>query len=64
MQYRGGLLSGATPGMTELLVRVTGPKPNRYFWPMLARFAPATLEVWVQQRNGKDPLLPAERAAG
>ena len=44
-------LSGATPGVTELLVRVTGPKPNKYFWPMLARFAPAMLEVWVQQRT-------------
>ncbi|HWN42785.1 MAG TPA: hypothetical protein VNW71_11220 [Thermoanaerobaculia bacterium] len=44
-------LSGATPGVTELLVRVTGPRPNGYFWPMLARFAPATLEVWVQQRK-------------
>jgi ELWxxDGT repeat protein len=44
-------LSGATPGVAELLVRVAGPKPNRYFWPMLARFAPATLEVWVQQRS-------------
>ncbi|HWM92065.1 MAG TPA: hypothetical protein VN493_14975 [Thermoanaerobaculia bacterium] len=47
-------LSGATPGtpgITELLVRVTGPKPNRHFWTMLARFAPATLEVWVQQRK-------------
>lgn len=44
-------LSGATPGVTDLLVRVSGPKPNKYFWPMLARFAPATLEVWVQQRK-------------
>lgn len=37
--------------MTELLVRVAGPKPNGYFWPMLARFAPATMELWVQQRK-------------
>lgn len=38
--------------MTELLlVRVTGPKPNKHFWPMLTRFAPATFEVWVQQRK-------------
>ncbi|HEX5720940.1 MAG TPA: hypothetical protein VF179_32600 [Thermoanaerobaculia bacterium] len=46
----GGSTPG-TPGITELLVRVTGPRPNGYFWPMLARFAPATLEVWVQQRK-------------
>lgn len=44
-------LSGATPGLAELLVRVTGPKPNKYFWPMLARFTPATLEVWIQQQK-------------
>jgi ELWxxDGT repeat protein len=44
-------LSGAVPGLTELLVRVTGPKPNKYYWSSLARFAPATLEVWVQQRK-------------
>jgi ELWxxDGT repeat protein len=38
-------------GTAEVLVRVTGPKPNKYFWPMIARFTPATLEVWVQQRK-------------
>lgn len=27
-----------------------GPRPNGYFWPTLARFTPATLEVWVQQK--------------
>jgi ELWxxDGT repeat protein len=46
-------LRGAPPGLTELLVRVTGPKPNQYYWPMLARFAPATLEVWIQQKKTK-----------
>ena len=46
-------LRGAAPGLTELLVRVTGPKPNQYFWPMLARFAPSTLEVWIQQKKTK-----------
>ena len=38
-------------GTAEVLVRVMGPKPNGYFWPMMARFTPATLEVWVQQRK-------------
>ena len=46
-------LGGATPGVTELLVRVQGPKPNGYFWPMLARFAPATMELWVQEKKTK-----------
>jgi ELWxxDGT repeat protein len=44
-------LSGALPGVTELLVRVPGPKPNGYFWPTLGRFTPAALEVWVQQKK-------------
>ncbi len=44
-------LSGALPGVTELLVRVPGPRPNGYYWPTLARFTPAALEVWVQQRT-------------
>jgi ELWxxDGT repeat protein len=44
-------LSGAVPGQTELLVRVTGLRPNGYYWPMLARFTPATLEVWIEQRK-------------
>jgi ELWxxDGT repeat protein len=44
-------LSGATPGVADLLVRVSGPKPNKYFWTAIARFAPATMEVWVQQRK-------------
>jgi ELWxxDGT repeat protein len=44
-------LSGAVPGQAELLVRVTGPRPNGYYWPMLARFTPAALEVWIEQRK-------------
>lgn len=44
-------LSGAVPGLTDLLIRVPGPKPNGYFWPTMARFTAATLEVWVQQRK-------------
>jgi ELWxxDGT repeat protein len=44
-------LSGALPGVTEVLVRVPGPRPNGYYWPTLARFTPAALEVWVQQRS-------------
>lgn len=44
-------LSGATPGTAELLVRVTGPKPNGFYWASVARFTPAILEVWVQQRK-------------
>jgi hypothetical protein len=37
--------------VTELLVRVPGPRPNGYYWPTLARFTPAALELWVQQRS-------------
>lgn len=44
-------LSGATAGVPDLLVRVTGPKPNGFYWPMVARFAPVTYEVWIQQRK-------------
>ena len=44
-------LSGALPGVTEILVRVPGPRPNGYYWPTLARFTPAALELWVQQRT-------------
>jgi ELWxxDGT repeat protein len=44
-------LSGALPGVTELLVRVTGPRPNGYYWPHLARFTPSPLEVWIQQKT-------------
>lgn len=47
-------LSGATPGVPDLLVRVSGPRPNKHYWTMTARFAPATLEVWIQQgKKGK-----------
>lgn len=47
-------LGGATPGVTDLLVRVSGPKPNKHYWTMMARFVPATLEVWIQQgKRGK-----------
>ena len=42
---------GGAPGQTDLLLRVTGPRPNGYFWPLLARVAPATMEVWIEQRK-------------
>jgi len=42
---------GTAPGQTDLLLRVTGPRPNGYLWPMLARFAPATMEVWIEQKK-------------
>jgi hypothetical protein len=42
-------VSGALPGRTELFVRISGPRPNGYFWVSLARLTPSQVEVWVEK---------------
>lgn len=42
-------ISGAVPGRPELLLRVVGPRPNGRLWPVLVRFSPSTVEVWLEQ---------------
>jgi hypothetical protein len=44
-------VSGAVPGRTELLLRVVGPRPNGYLWPILTRLSPSQIEVWIEQRS-------------
>lgn len=38
-------------GAPEVLVRIAGPRPNGYLWPMLARFTASAVEVWIQQKK-------------
>jgi ELWxxDGT repeat protein len=42
-------VSGALPGRTEAFVRVIGPRPNGRLWPVVTRFTPSRLEIWIQQ---------------
>jgi hypothetical protein len=44
-------VSGAVPGRTEALLRVVGPRPNGYLWPILAKLSPSQVEVWIEQRS-------------
>ena len=44
-------IAGALPERTELFVRVIGPRPNGKLWPVLVRFTPSPLEVWIEQRS-------------
>lgn len=44
-------VSGAIPGRTEVLLRVVGPRPNGYLWPVLAKLSPSQVEVWIAQRS-------------
>lgn len=42
-------VSGAVPGRSELLLRMTGPRPNGFLWTSLVRFTPSRVEVWAEQ---------------
>jgi photosystem II stability/assembly factor-like uncharacterized protein len=42
-------VSGALAGRTEVLVRVVGPRPNRYFWPLMVKLTPAEVDVWIER---------------
>lgn len=41
--------SGALPGRVEVLVRVVGPKPNGFLWPLLVKLSTSQVEVWIEQ---------------
>jgi hypothetical protein len=41
--------SGALPGRAEVLVRVVGPKPNGFLWPLLVKLSTSQVEVWIEQ---------------
>lgn len=42
-------VSGAVAGRSELFVRILGPRPNGYYWPVITRFTPSQVEIWVEQ---------------
>lgn len=42
-------VSGALPGRSEVFLRVIGPRPNGYLWPVVVRFTTSQVEVWVEQ---------------
>jgi ELWxxDGT repeat protein len=42
-------VSGALDGRTEAFVRVIGPRPNGLLWPVVTRFTPSRVEVWIEQ---------------
>ena len=43
-------VSGALPGRSELFVRIIGPRGNGRLWPVLTRFTPSRVEVWIEQQ--------------
>jgi hypothetical protein len=42
-------IAGALPGRAEVFVRVIGPRPNGYLWPVLVQLTPSEVEVWIEQ---------------
>lgn len=42
-------VSGAVPGRAEVFVRVVGPRPNGFLWPILVKFTTSRVEVWIEQ---------------
>lgn len=58
-------VSGALPGRTEVFLRVIGPRPNGLLWPVVTRFTPSLVEVWIEQVSTGDTryyVLPATAA--
>ena len=45
-------VAGALPARAELIVRVVGPRPNGFLWPILAPLTVSRVEVWIQQLDG------------
>jgi hypothetical protein len=45
-------VAGALPNRGELVVRVVGPRPNGFLWPILAPLTVSRVEVWIQQLDG------------
>lgn len=58
-------VSGALPGRTEVFLRAIGPRPNGLLWPVVTRFTPSLVEVWIEQASTGDTryyALPATAA--
>jgi hypothetical protein len=47
-------VSGALAGRTEVFLRVIGPRPNGLLWPVVTRFTPSLVEVWIEQVSTGD----------
>jgi len=55
-------VAGAVADRAEVIVRVVGPKPNGFLWPILSRLTTSQAEVWLEQKASGDVqyyLLPA-----
>lgn len=46
--------SGALDGRSEVFVRVIGPRPNGFLWPVMTKFTPSVVEVWIEQLSTGD----------
>ena len=42
-------VGGALPGRAEIALRILGPRPNGYLWPVVGRLSPSRIEVWIEQ---------------
>jgi hypothetical protein len=42
-------VEGRLPGRAEAIVRVIGPRPNGYLWPVVTKLTPSRVEVWMEQ---------------
>jgi len=47
-------VSGALAGQTEVLVRVSGLRPNGYFWLSAVRFTASQVEIWAERPGTGD----------
>lgn len=42
-------VSGAVPNRVEIQIRIIGPRPNGYLWPVLFKASPSRFDVWIEQ---------------
>lgn len=46
--------AGLLPDRAEVIVRVAGPKPNGFLWPIMVKLTTSRVEIWMEQLGTGD----------
>lgn len=44
-------VAGALPDRVETFVRIVGPRPNGFLWPIMVKFTTSQVEVWIEKTS-------------
>lgn len=57
-------VAGALPDRVESFVRIVGPRPNGFLWPIMIKFTSSQVEVWIEKTsNGACEYYVLDEAA-